>query len=114
MNTHNRRISTSISSIKNKLTKRQDVPVVKNVVSLSNTELLGAYGDVDNIVDRCSRLTGNPKVCLQKACSRWKFSRIFQYLLLTGGFGQSPYLQNVLAGKLETQGTKLVVLSEYP
>jgi hypothetical protein len=77
MNAHNRRISTGNSSNKNKLIKRRDVPVVKNMVPLSNTDLLGTYGDVDEIVDRCSRLTGNPKVCHPKVCSLWKFSRFF-------------------------------------
>lgn len=82
--------------VKQTVLRRPKLRIHTRQLHLSNAELRLAFSDIEkSITELCSRILGGFKV---------------KYLLLVGGFGESPYLQNVLSHKLEEYGANLVVV----
>ncbi|KAG9045781.1 hypothetical protein FS842_001106 [Serendipita sp. 407] len=72
--------------------------IVKGKLTLSCEEVEEAYlAVICNIVDSCNTLLANQKA---------------EYLILVGGFGESPYLRNHLKCIFEGRGTEVVTVEE--
>jgi molecular chaperone DnaK (HSP70) len=87
--------------------------IVQGRLTLNRNEVAQTFESVvDRIIESCLRLLRGRKIQASLIMEFQHTSDISKYLLLVGGFGDSPFLRKRLDEIFKTQGTEVVVIDE--
>jgi hypothetical protein len=87
--------------------------IVQGRLTLTRDEVAQTFdGVVGSIVDSCLRLLRGQKIQASLFMESQRVSDVSKYLLLVGGFGDSPFLRKRLDEIFRSQGTEVVVVDE--